>query len=141
MIFLDLIRLELRPDHTRGVLLDTAGIILAMTMEDTDRQLEKFPQNKLQGRSAIPRGMYRAQMEWSHKFGRMLPNILNVTTHTNILMHVGNWPEDTEGCILAGNAPSYNNKPAIVQSTLAINRICEYLKDCTTPDLCTITIR
>ena len=39
---------------------------------------------------------------WSPKYQRMMPRLLNVPQFTGILIHSGNKPEHTAGCILTG---------------------------------------
>ena len=56
------------------------------------------------GKSAIPVGVYTlATCVWSPKFNDFRPRITDFKYSKNILIHEGNKPEDTEGCILVGN--------------------------------------
>ena len=56
------------------------------------------------GKSAIPVGVYTlATCVWSPKFNGFRPRITDFKYSKNILIHEGNKPEDTEGCILVGN--------------------------------------
>ena len=56
------------------------------------------------GKSAIPVGVYTlATCVWSPKFNDFRPRITDFKYSRNILIHEGNKPEDTEGCILVGN--------------------------------------
>lgn len=88
------------------------------TLEDTDRGLfatmteERIREVKVAGKTAIPRGIYRVQMgvvspkfrskSWAVRWGGKLPRLLNVPGYEGVLIHVGNYPEDTEGCLLVG---------------------------------------
>ena len=55
------------------------------------------------GKSAIPVGVYTlATSVWSPKFQDFRPRITDFKYSKNILIHEGNKPEDTEGCILVG---------------------------------------
>ena len=49
----------------------------------------------------IPEGMYRIDWHNSPKFGRFLPLVWNndVPKDRYILIHSGNYPKHTEGCI------------------------------------------
>ena len=56
------------------------------------------------GKSAIPVGVYTlATSVWSPKFQDYRPRITDFRYSKNILIHEGNKPQDTEGCILVGN--------------------------------------
>ena len=56
------------------------------------------------GKSAIPVGVYTlATCVWSPKFNDFRPRITDFKYSRNILIHEGNKPEQTEGCILVGN--------------------------------------
>lgn len=49
----------------------------------------------------ISLGTYLIELTWSPKFHRLLP-LLHVPHRSNIRIHAGNWPRDSEGCILVG---------------------------------------
>ena len=52
----------------------------------------------------IPAGVYDVAWHASPKFGKVLPLLhnKNVSKDRFILIHSGNYPKDTEGCILLG---------------------------------------
>lgn len=50
----------------------------------------------------IPCGTYPVEMTWSLHFNHLLPLLDNVPGRTAIRIHSGNWPRDSEGCILVG---------------------------------------
>ncbi len=59
--------------------------------------------------SSIPEGVYKFRERYSFKFGNHL-EILNVQGRSMILIHHGNYKQDTEGCILVGqNHAQLNN--------------------------------
>lgn len=70
------------------------------TLEDTVRDLSK--EKKIPGKTAIPYGEYKVVFNWSTKFGRNLPRLLNVPAFEGILIHPGNTANDSAGCILVG---------------------------------------
>ncbi|MEA5458700.1 DUF5675 family protein [Arcicella sp. LKC2W] len=92
------------------------------TIEDTDRgltqdmPLQEIKKRKVFGKTAIPEGRYQVKITFSTRFKRLLPEILNVPAYEGIRMHVGNYPKDTEGCILPGELPAQDcvlkSKPA-----------------------------
>lgn len=74
------------------------------TLEDKIRDLSK--EEKIYGETAIPAGRYRVVYNYSPKFKRNLPRLLNVPHFEGILIHPGNTAEDSAGCILVGRNTS-----------------------------------
>lgn len=50
----------------------------------------------------IPCGRYAVDLIWSQKFRRTMPWLRYVPNRSGIEIHVGNYPRDTQGCILVG---------------------------------------
>lgn len=50
----------------------------------------------------VPVGTYRISYQPSKKFGCDMPFLQEVQGRTGIMIHVGNYPKDTQGCILVG---------------------------------------
>lgn len=50
----------------------------------------------------IPNGKYSISYQPSKKFGKNMPFLLNVPGRTGIMIHTGNYPRETQGCILVG---------------------------------------
>lgn len=63
-------------------------------------------EKKVYGESAIPYGKYKVIYNWSPKFGRNLPRLLDVPHFEGILIHSGNTARDSAGCILVGKNTS-----------------------------------
>ena len=57
---------------------------------------------KIQGQTAIPAGKYKIIINWSNRFNRMMPLVVDVPNFDGIRIHAGNTEKDTEGCILVG---------------------------------------
>lgn len=88
------------------------------TLEDKNRDLNfngKFDngEKKVYGQTCIPFGKYQIKMEYSPKFsaksaydaflkGGRMPHVRNVPEFSGILIHGGNTPADTLGCLLVG---------------------------------------
>ncbi len=53
----------------------------------------------------IPQGKYEVSWDYSPRFGRVLATLFNdkVSKTRRILIHAGNYPKDTLGCILLGS--------------------------------------
>ena len=94
-------RHRLEAGYTAGRLY-VDGRLFCDTLEDRVRDLDK--EEKVPGRTAIPAGTYRVVFNWSPKFGRNLPRLLNVPCFEGILIHPGNTADDSAGCILVGRA-------------------------------------
>lgn len=84
------------------------GAAWCSCLEDVDRGLRKdmplteLLRRKIYGQTAIPAGTYRVVMSYSPKFGRVMPEILDVPAFSGIRIHAGNTAKDTEGCLLFG---------------------------------------
>lgn len=92
-------RLWKKPAYTVGRLF-VDGKLFCDTLEDTVRDLSN--EKKVYGKTAIPYGKYKVVYNWSPKFGRNLPRLLNVPAFEGILIHPGNTADDSAGCILVG---------------------------------------
>jgi hypothetical protein len=54
--------------------------------------------------SCIPAGTYLCPLAWSDRYRQLMPRLLYVPKRTGILIHSGNYPGDTHGCILVGKS-------------------------------------
>lgn len=66
--------------------------------------------------SCIPAGTYKARKHASPRFGNCIA-IDNVVDRSNILIHVGNFVSQTEGCILVGDSISDINRDSVPDVT------------------------
>lgn len=111
------------------------------TLEDTDRGLRQeygpaaCKAGKRHGATAIPTGRYQVTLKvQSPRFSKKkqyafcngyLPRLINVPAFEGILIHIGNTPKDTEGCILVGENKVVGQ---VVNSTQTFKRLYERLK-------------
>lgn len=78
------------------------------TLEDADRGLtdnmtkEEVKKIKVYGQTAIPTGTYTVVVDYSTRFKKQMPHILNVKGFDGIRIHAGNTDKDSLGCVLVG---------------------------------------
>lgn len=95
-----------KPEYTIGRLYIN-GKFYCNTLEDTVRDINKngifdCGELKISGHTAIPYGEYEIIVNYSPRFKRELPRLLNVPHFEGILIHRGNTHKDSSGCILVG---------------------------------------
>ena len=112
----------LKPEYTIGRL-EVDGKYFCDTLEDRVRDLNR--EKKVPGETAIPAGCYEVVVNWSPRFKRKLPRLLNVPEFEGILIHRGNTPEDTAGCILVGENKA---KGRVINSTPYELRLTEMIE-------------
>ena len=106
------------------------GTYFCDTLEDSDR-LDKgmtaaqLAAKKIPGQTAIPEGTYKVIVNVSPKFKRLLPRLMNVPGYEGVLIHRGNTPADTAGCILVGENKQVGK---VLNSTFYEDRLVDMLK-------------
>lgn len=118
------------------------GVYECDVLEDTDRglsdsmELSEIKKVKQYGKTAIPTGTYAIDMDtvspkfkdrsWAKVCDGKLPRLKNVKGFDGVLIHVGNKPEDTLGCLLVG----FNKvKGQVVNSTAAFTKLYKKMKE------------
>lgn len=126
---LQLIRTKLLPDRTLGTLYGP-GLVLR-TLEDRvrDDPIPQTPENeaKVPGATAIPDGEYQVILDFSQRFQKELPHVLDVPGFEGIRIHPGNTPADTSGCILVGKYVGSDN--TVRQSRVAFDELMVVLNE------------
>ena len=74
---------------------------------------------------AIPSGFYRLRVTMSPRFKIFLPILDGVIGRSGIRIHAGNTIQDTEGCILVGEADLPNLR--LLSSLKTLHRLCDVL--------------
>lgn len=128
-------------DYTIGNLY-VDGVWMANTLEDKDRglnfnmSLSEIQRIKVYGETAIPIGIYKIDMDtispkfkdraWAKCCNGKIPRLKGVKGFEGVLIHVGNTPADTLGCILVG----YNKiKGQIINSSDTFKRLYAIMKE------------
>ena len=106
------------------------GAYFCDTLEDTDRLNKgmtsaQLASKKIPGQTAIPEGTYKVIVNVSPKFKRLLPRLVNVPGYEGVLIHRGNTPADTAGCILVGENKQVGK---VLNSTFYEDRLVDMLK-------------
>lgn len=97
-MILTLLRDRLTEKSTTGKLM-LGEQHVAYTLEDVYRPPHE---PKVPRETCIPCGVYEVLITHSPRFGVDLPLILNVPGFSGVRIHAGNYPKDTEGCVLVG---------------------------------------
>lgn len=85
-----------------------------------------------------PSGQYELKITPSPKFKRRLPLLIDVPGHDGIRIHPGNFPMDTEGCILVGNVLSGDS---VLESDDAFEKFFAFLDNALTQESVYLDIR
>jgi len=108
------------------------GVFECYVLEDKDRgltqsmSLAESVATKVHGKTAITYGTFKIVVTKSERFSKMkgkdvyLPLLLNVPNYAGVRIHIGNKPEDTEGCLLPARKKGKN---VTTESTLAFNQL------------------
>jgi hypothetical protein len=140
---LELKRIAKRDTYTIGRL-SINGQRFCDTLEDTDRGLDQkmslavLKARKRKGITAIPTGRYKVTLGVkSPKYSKRpaynfcegyVPRLINVPAYEGVLIHIGNYPQDTEGCILVGRNTKVG---AVLNSTETFKQLYAILQKAT----------
>lgn len=119
------------------------GALLCNILEDKDRGLWNYhpldfiKEKKVYGETAIPKGRYEVTLDvLSPKYSQIsyykkltkgyMPRLLNVPGFEGILVHPGNSPEDTCGCLLPGKN---SIKGRVTNSRYWFEKLYKLMKD------------
>lgn len=107
------------------------GVFFSNTLEDKVRDINKNGkfdngEYKVYAETAIPYGEYEVIVNYSPKFKRELPRLLNVPHFDGILIHRGNTHKDSSGCILVGEN---TKKGMVLNSTKYEVELTKILKE------------
>lgn len=111
------------------------GKHVAWTLEDQLREVigedGKYhwePELKVPKETAIPTGTYQVVLNYSARFRRVLPMLVNVPDFVAIRFHGANGPQDVEGCIGLGMNRDPSNM-SISNAAPAVEAVVNYLRN------------
>lgn len=116
-------RIFLGERYTIGNLFVNGGYVCD-TIEDTVRVLNSI-EDKVKDRTAIPKGRYKLVLSKSPRFGRVLPEIVDVPYFAGIRIHAGNTEEDSSGCLVVGENKA---KGKVLNSKVTLEKLMKILQ-------------
>ena len=127
---LELKRIALKPNYTIGKLFIN-GTYYCDTIEDKVIDLNKNGKfddglNKVMHQTAIPYGTFKVVVNYSPKFKRELPRLLDVPYFEGILIHNGSDQNSSSGCIIVGENKTVGK---VTNSTFYMNNLTARIKD------------
>lgn len=136
---------EIFTDHSTTGMLYVDEAFFCYTLEDRDRQKQAdgsiipwVPSLKIPKETAIPYGTYQVITDYSNRFKKVMPHILNVPNFEGIRIHSGNTDHDTEGCLLLGMSL---NKDFVGRSKEAFDKFFSLLQKALKEDHVSITYK
>jgi len=119
------------------------GKFICYILEDKDRKLESGGK-KIFGETAIPRGTYEIIINWSNRFQRQMPLLLNVPQFEGIRIHGGKdisrgyvSEQDTHGCLI----PCFKTNKKYQNSKEATRMVTEIIAEKLKKEKVYITIK
>lgn len=113
-------------------MLEIDGVFFGFILEDG------FRETKVPGETRIPGGRYKILPRTEGKFytnyrrrfnHRFVPHLQDVPGFTFILMHIGNGPDDSRGCLLVGRQWTYaGNSHSVGNSTETYQKLYQTLE-------------
>ena len=97
----------------------------SFTLEDTDRKMEAGGE-KIYGKTCVPRGTYAVVLNFSNRYQKVMPQVMDVPGFEGIRIHAGNFHGDTNGCVLLGSTRSTD---FVGNSVVTFNRLLGILED------------
>jgi hypothetical protein len=128
---LKLVRKYRKETYTIGKLY-VDGVYFCDVIEDKDRGLDDtmfladILIKKKYGETAIPYGTYKVEINYSPKYKRLMPQIMNVKGFGGIRIHSGNTAKDTLGCLIVGKN---TKKGMVTESRATYNKLFALMKD------------
>lgn len=88
--------------------------------------LEDSPTLRPDNKGCIPAGTYRVVIDFSDRFKKYMPHVMDVEGFEGIRIHKGNTDKNTEGCILVGTTEGIDR---IEESSIAFEALFTKMKN------------
>lgn len=111
-------------DYTMGLLF-IDDIYFCDTIEDKYRG-QDLSQTKVAGETCIPYGVYTVEINFSPKYKKNMPQILDVPYFTGVRIHSGNSAKDSFGCVIVGVK---SNNGEVLESRKTYNELMRRLEN------------
>ena len=121
------IRNILTSEYTVGKLY-IDGVYTCDTIEDRYRII-KSKADKVYGVTAIPCGTYPVILDYSSKYSKLMPHILDVPYFEGVRLHSGNSDEDSLGCLIVGEYMPGVAGGWVANSKIAYSKVFAKLKE------------
>lgn len=79
-----------------------ASVVGELTIDSLHEAWTLEPPFRTDKPRAIPAGTYDLTIRFSKRFARLMPHVENVPDFEGVLIHWGNFPRDTDACLLVG---------------------------------------
>lgn len=122
-------RIAYRDTYTIGKLFIN-GVLFSDCIEDRNRDLNHDGdlnddgEGKVYSETCIPFGKYEVIVNYSPKFKRFLPRLLNVPSFEGILIHNGTSEKSSAGCIIVGENKTVGK---VTNSTYYMNKLTDLI--------------
>jgi hypothetical protein len=91
-----------------------AGTLGALYIDNASQGVFTLEPGSAQGKGPIPAGIYQVVLlpsphfeasedPWVKQYASKMPHLVDVPNFTSVMIHWGDLPENTEGCVLVGN--------------------------------------
>lgn len=94
--------MKLKLVRKREINYGTIGVLFINDVEFCDTLEDKIRQIKIKNETCIDAGIYQVIINYSMRFKKKMPLLVNVPKFEGIRIHAGNTIANTSGCILLG---------------------------------------
>ena len=101
------------------------GLLTSSEWQRAEKEAKRVKAENKAGTTAIPTGCYKIMLEMSGHFHELRPYFRHVPGFEGIMIHEGNYPKDTHGCILLGEN---SQKGRVLKSAYHVQQLVALIK-------------